>query len=151
LGLTGWGSQSIPDGMKYQQHWLKKAVWPMVMALGILSQSLVQTGCVIAAVGAGAAGTVAYFRGELVSTFDNTFDEALEATQKAVDELELIRISEKKDALSAVFTLQTAKDKKVSIILDKLDHEVTSVTIRVGIVGDESLSLTILGKIRENL
>lgn len=123
----------------------------MVMALGILSQSLVQTGCVIAAVGAGAAGTVAYFRGELVSTFDNTFDEALEATQKAVDELELIRISEKKDALSAVFTLQTAKDKKVSIILDKLDHEVTSVTIRVGIVGDESLSLTILGKIRENL
>ncbi len=137
--------------MKYQQHWLKKAVWPMVMALGILSQSLVQTGCVIAAVGAGAAGTVAYFRGELVSTFDNTFDEALEATQKAVDELELIRISEKKDALSAVFTLQTAKDKKVSIILDKLDHEVTSVTIRVGIVGDESLSLTILGKIRENL
>ena len=137
--------------MKYQQHWLKKAVWPMVIALGILSQSLVQTGCVIAAVGAGAAGTVAYFRGELVSTFDNTFDEALEATQKAVDELELIRISEKKDALSAVFTLQTAKDKKVSIILDKLDHEVTSVTIRVGIVGDESLSLTILGKIRENL
>ena len=123
----------------------------MVIALGILSQSLVQTGCVIAAVGAGAAGTVAYFRGELVSTFDNTFDEALEATQKAVDELELIRISEKKDALSAVFTLQTAKDKKVSIILDKLDHEVTSVTIRVGIVGDESLSLTILGKIRENL
>jgi len=137
--------------MKYQQHWLKKAVWPMVMALGILSQSLVQTGCVVAAVGAGAAGTVAYFRGELVSTFDNTFDEAFEATQKAVDELELIRISEKKDALSAVFTVQTAKDKKVSIILDKLDHEVTSVTIRVGIMGDESLSLTILGKIRENL
>ena len=102
-------------------------------------------------VGAGAAGTVAYFRGELVSTFDNTFDEAFEATQKAVDELELIRISEKKDALSAVFTVQTAKDKKVSIILDKLDHEVTSVTIRVGIMGDESLSLTILGKIRENL
>ncbi len=123
----------------------------MMMALGILSQSLLQTGCVVAAVGAGAAGTVAYFRGELVSTLDNDFEETLEATREAVDELELIKISEKKDALAAIFTLQTAKDKKVRIILDKLDHEVTRVTIRVGIFGNESLSLAILGKIRENL
>ncbi|MBL4574635.1 MAG: DUF3568 family protein [Opitutaceae bacterium] len=137
--------------MKDQQRSLKKTVWFAMIVFGIVSQSLVQTGCVAVAVGIGAVGTVAYLKGSLTSQVNNSLDETMRATQIAVSELGLVSVSEIQGALDAELILRSAKDQKVSITLEKLEHQVTSVTIRIGSGGDEALSLTILEKIKGNL
>jgi hypothetical protein len=116
--------------------------------LGVVLVSL--TGCMLAAAGAG-AGAVAYARGELEASLAGDYDTVVEAARGAVADLEFARISETKDALKAVLVSRTAMDKKVEIALANSGKKLTSIKIRVGILGDEQLSLAILDKIKARL
>lgn len=118
----------------------------MAFALAVVFQS----GCVVAAVGAG-AGAVAYIRGELEATLDSSLNVAVKATNRAIGQLEFAKVSEKKDALSANLIARTAQDKKVEIDLIKVGDKVTKVKIRVGVFGDEAVSMAILEKIKQGL
>ena len=109
-----------------------------------------QSGCVVAAVGAG-AGAVAYIRGELEATLDSSLNVAVKATNRAIGQLEFAKVSEKKDALSANLIARTAQDKKIEIDLIKVGDQVTKVKIRVGVFGDEAVSMAILEKIKAAL
>lgn len=109
-----------------------------------------QSGCVVAAVGAG-AGAVAYIRGELEATLDSSLNATVKATDRAISQLEFAKVSEKKDALSANLIARTAQDKKVEIDLIKVGDKVTKVKIRVGVFGDEAVSMAILDKIKQGL
>jgi hypothetical protein len=108
------------------------------------------SGCILAAAGAG-AGAIAYVRGDLDANLDSTYDKAVEASRKALADLEFIRISENKDALKAVLVSRTAMDKKVEITISNSANRLTNIKIRVGIFGDEQVSRTILEKIRARL
>lgn len=110
-----------------------------------------QTGCLVVAAGAAGAGTVAYIRGELSSTLDTPYESAVRATNRGLQALEFARISENKDALTAIVIYRTADDKKVEVKVTKVTETTTKVAIRVGIFGDEKLSMTVLDKIKENL
>src|SRR4051812_19018364 len=93
-----------------------------------------QSGCVLVAAGAAAgAGTVAYVRGELDATVSKSYENAVQASGRAIDQLQFAKISEQKDALSAKFTARTAQDKKVTIIVSKVSDTLTRVQIRVGV------------------
>ena len=72
-------------------------------------------GCVVAAVGAGAAGTVAYIRGDLEAVESADLNTVYEATEKAVKELELAITKKTKDALSATIVTRDAQDKKITM------------------------------------
>lgn len=109
-----------------------------------------QSGCVAAAVGAG-AGAVAYIRGDLEATFDASLNATVKASDRAINQLEFAKVSEKKDALSANLIARTAQDKKVEIDLIKVGDKVTTVKIRVGVFGDEAVSMAILEKIKQSL
>jgi Protein of unknown function (DUF3568) len=113
--------------------------------------SLVQTGCVVVAAGAAGAGAVAYVRGELQSTLTGSFEAVEKAANRSIEQLQLVKINEKKDAFVAIITARTADDKKVEIKATKLAAETTKVEIRVGVFGDEAKSLAILEKIKANL
>ena len=121
----------------------------LVAAAALVLTSL--TGCVaVVAAGAG-AGTVAWARGELESTLSAGYDTSVEATNRAIQQLQFAKISESKDALTDKIIVRTAGDRKVVIRIDKMADLSSKVRIRVGWFGDEALSLTILEKIRANL
>jgi len=127
--------------------WMKQVFVIVLLA----STVLLINGCMVAAVGAGAAGTVAYVRGDLEAVESKKLDEVYEVTLKAVDELELNVTKKTKDAMSAVIVARDAQDKKVTIKLSATTEETTKVSVRIGLFGSETKSRLIYQKIHENL
>ncbi len=121
----------------------------VALLLGISAAGL--TGCV-AVVAAGAAGTgVAWYRGRLEANLDQNIETVFAASQKALTQLEFANISNKKSSVDAQLVSRTALDKKVEITLQKVTDRSTKVMIRVGVFGDETLSMSILDKIKAAL
>ncbi len=123
----------------------------LLVTVLLAASAALQSGCVVVAVGAASAGAVAYVRGELESTVSSPFAVANRAANIAIEQLQLVKINEKKDAFVSIITARTADDKKVEIKITKLADETTKIQIRVGVFGDEAKSLTILEKIKANL
>lgn len=123
-----------------------------LLSLGLSLSLLAGTsGCLAVAAGAGAGAAVAYVRGSLEANLAADFDTAVRATNRAIQQLEFAKVSEKKDALTDIFIIRNAADKKIEIRLDNAARELTKVQIKVGVFGDEPLSIAILEKIKSNL
>ena len=95
---------------------------------------VVLSGCMLAAVGAGAAGTVAYVKGDLEASESKKLDVVYEATKKAMKDLELSITSDAKDALSATVVARDAQDKKATVRLAAITENSTSVSVTSSIV-----------------
>ncbi|GAB1487835.1 hypothetical protein MASR2M8_02760 [Opitutaceae bacterium] len=110
-----------------------------------------QSGCLVVAAGAAGAGTVAYIRGGLEASLSGSHAAVIAATNKAVSDLKFARISESQDALTATIIARTADDKKIEIKVVRVSDTLSKVEIRVGIFGDEFVSISILDRIKANL
>ena len=108
-------------------------------------------GCVVAAVGAGAAGTVAYVRGDLETVETAGLDALYKASLEAFDELELAVVQKAKDAMTAEIISRDAEDKKIRIKLKSTAEGMTELSIRIGIFGDETKSRLIYEAIKKEL
>ncbi len=108
------------------------------------------SGCLAVAAGAG-AGAVAYVRGELQVNLANDYDKVVDAARGAIKDLEFAKVSENKDALNAELVARTALDKKIVISISNSGKKLTNIKIRVGVFGDEPLSMSILDKIKAGL
>ena len=117
----------------------------------LIGMALSSQGCMIAAVGLGAAGTIAYVRGDLQAEEYESIDVVYEATLKALEDLELYVASKSKDALVAEITTYDAQDKKIRIKLKASTEATTQLSIRVGVFGSETKSRRIYEKIRDRL
>jgi hypothetical protein len=122
----------------------------LLVAVGLGASLVFLSGCILAAAGAG-AGAVAYVRGDLEANLDVEFNRGVEAVRQAITALEFAPVSENKDALKAVLVSRTALDKKVEINVSNSGKSLTNIKIRVGVFGDEQLSLAILERIKANL
>ncbi|MFA6287075.1 MAG: DUF3568 family protein [Opitutaceae bacterium] len=119
---------------------------------GLTSVAVTQSGCLLVAAGAVAgAGAVVYVRGELQASLDSGYESVKKATNRAIDQLQFKKISESKDALKDVLIARTADDTKVEITIIKVSEVLTKVEIRVGVFGDQAVSMTILEKIKKGL
>ena len=127
---------------------LKRQVLLITMLFGSM---LLLQGCVVAVVGIGAAGTIAYIRGDLQTVESESIDDVYEATLKALGELELLPTRKSKDALGAEIVTYDAQDKKITIRLKSAAEKMTELSIRIGVFGSETKSRLIYQKIRENL
>jgi hypothetical protein len=116
----------------------------LVVSLGGLS------GCFVLLAGAGAAGTVAYVKGELKATVTQDVPSVYNASVKAMEDLKIPVLSSGQDALTATVTARDAQDKKITIDV-KRSGTTTDITIRVGFWGDQAKSQTILDKIKSHL
>jgi hypothetical protein len=76
---------------------------------------------------------------------------AADAVKKALGELDLILISHEVTGLDGRIIARTARDKRIKINIVKEGEQISSLSIRVGTTGDEGFSLTILGKIKEQI
>ena len=120
-------------------------------ALILASLVGLQSGCLIVAAGAAGAGTVAYIRGGLEASLEGRYDSVVAAANEAVADLQFARISENKDALTALIVARTADDKKIDITVTKVSANLSRVEIRVGVFGDELVSVSILDRIKANI
>ena len=120
-------------------------------ALILASLVGLQSGCLIVAAGAAGAGTVAYIRGGHEASLEGRYDSVVAAANEAVADLQFARISENKDALTALIVARTADDKKIDITVTKVSANLSRVEIRVGVFGDEFVSVSIPDRIKANL
>lgn len=111
----------------------------------------INSGCVAVVAAGGGATAVAWVRGELRASLSSNYENTVKATNQAIGQLGFVKISEERDALKAVIVARTAGDKKIKIVVDRVGDTVTNVNIRVGVFGDERISLTLLDKIKADL
>ena len=123
-------------------------------ALACAAMIALCSGCFLVAVGAAGAagaGAVAYVRGELDTSLASKYETMVMASNKAIEGLQFAKVSERKDAFSAVLMARTAQDKRINITVTKSGDNLSRVQIRVGTFGDEAMSLSILERIKSNL
>jgi len=122
----------------------------LLLALVSLSLTLF-TGCAALLVGAAAgAGGAAYVQGELKVTEAVALDAAQRAAEQAMKDLKLAVIKRQQDGLSGVIEGRTAADQKVTIKTKRLTVKSTEVRVRVGLLGDETMSRQILSRMQAN-
>jgi hypothetical protein len=123
-----------------------------LMGLFVVVPVLVQgCGLELILIGAGAAGTIAYVKGDLEAVESAKLDVVYDATLKALDKLDLKVTTKSKDVLSGMIVARDAQDKKITIKLKAVSEEATKLSIRVGVFGSETKSRLIYQEIRENL
>lgn len=120
----------------------------------LVGMSFMLQGCILLAVGAGAAagvGTVAYLKGELQTAYAASLDRTWEATLDALKDLKYRIISSERGGEGGVIEAKLVGGDKVKISLSISGPGTTLVKIRVGVFGDESVSRTINSKIASKL
>ena len=127
----------------------KKLILTVFLGLMVVYLS----GCIIAAVGAGAAAAagVGYVKGDLKAVLDEDIDRVYHASINALEDLDLPITGRDKTALDAKLVSRNSSDKKIQIKLKRTEENYTQISIRIGTFGDETQSRTIYEKIKSHL
>lgn len=103
-----------------------------------------------AAAGAGTAGTYYYINGELKTDYNSSFDEVWTACEKTVADMKGIEVvPEKEIARGTINTL--INDEKVKFDIAYKSKNLTTVAIRVGLLGNKLSSQLLHDKIADYL
>ena len=106
----------------------------------IILTLLLNMGCAVALIGAGAAGTVAYMKGDLNSTEPYDVIKVYQASQKAIADLGLAHIKQSQDVLGAQIIARDAQDTKITVTIKYVTEYSSQICIRVAVFGDEHKS-----------
>jgi len=125
---------------------------PRLIALALLSAfALTASGCLAAAAAAGAGGTVAYMRGDLEATVQAGPRDVAAAAETALNEMGINVLSSSSDDTGGTITARNAQDKKITIEINRLNESASTISIRVGMFGDEALSRAIYERVKASL
>jgi hypothetical protein len=120
------------------------------MVLLIVTAFFATTGCV-ALLGAGAgAGTFAYIKGNLETTYDATMAQTWDATREALQQMGMTADIDRHDAFSGSLKGTMADGKEFNVVVTRVTDTRTEVAIRIGL-GDKKISEAIHDKIAANL
>jgi len=120
----------------------------MVLALALMAPL---SGCfLVLGAGAGVGGTV-YVMGKLQEDITAPVGKVHTAARAALADLGLKVLEDKGDAMTAHLESEFADGKRVWIDVDKTTDTVSTLTIRVGLTGDEARSREILAKLKAHL
>ena len=123
--------------------------WMVALILGPLC--VAQAGCIVVAAAAGTGAGVAYVRGDLDATLDASPAAAADATERAFKDLELNVISKESSGLDAKLVGRTARDVKLTVVIKGESDQLSRISIRTGVFGDDAIQSRVLAKIREHL
>ena len=123
---------------------------PAALGLSLLLAMAGLTGCVSSTTST-PAGTVVFAYRTLDASMAEDYNHVVDATRLALKDLEFSKVKENKDAFTAIFESNTALDKTVEITVSNTGKNLTNIKIRVGIVGDQPVSLAVLDKIKARL
>jgi len=128
----------------------KKTTWIAVLVMG----AFLLSGCPAAliggaAVGAG-SGTYLYINGDLKTDYYASFDEVWNACEKTVADMRGVDVQPVKEIGNGKI-VAFINDEKVSFGVTYKAKNVTTVSIRVGLIGDKLSSQLLHDKIGDNL
>jgi Protein of unknown function (DUF3568). len=103
-----------------------------------------------AAVGAGTAGTYFYINGELKTDYTASFDEVWAACEKTVADMRGVEVVPEKEIAKGKITA-SINDEKVKFDITYKSKNLTTVTIRVGLIGNKLSSQLLHDKITDYL
>ena len=127
---------------------IKNSLLLLLMVLALFFN----TGCAALVIGGAAgAGSYAYISGEMKSNESISLNRAWNATQKAVKKSGFTVTSKEKDDFYAKLVARGAGDKKLTIKLKRQSDNITEIKIRVGMLGDESMSRLIYDEIKKQI
>jgi len=123
---------------------------------GILSTSLIflTFGCAVLAVGGAAAGagagTYLYVNGELKTDYPYSFDKVWVACEKTIADMRGTAVEPNKEIGQGTISTKI-NNEPVKFIIKYKDKNLTTVGIRVGIVGDQTSSKLLHDKVNDNI
>jgi hypothetical protein len=99
----------------------------------------------------GTDANYSWVEGSLKAVVAGAMPEVVEATNATLEDLDLVGIDSTVDKLKGKITARMAVGTKVTINLEAVDFDNTSVRVKVGTFGDRSISLQILRNIEKRL
>jgi hypothetical protein len=125
--------------------------WIVFLAMG----AFLVSGCAGAVIGGAAAvgvgsGTYFFFTGEMKTDYNQSFDATWEACQKTVADMRGLDVLPEKEIGEARITA-TIDGEKVKISVTYSAKNVTTVSVRVGLLGNKRSAQLIQDKIENNL
>lgn len=108
-------------------------------------------GCLAVATGVGAAGAVLWYQGELRADLNASPEKIIAASERAFADLKWAKISATASKTDGRAVARTGADEKVDVYVKQKDEKTSEIGIRVGLVGDEKMSRTLLEKIEAYL
>jgi uncharacterized lipoprotein len=130
---------------------MRKNVMMRYLAAGFLLISLTFMGCAaLVAGGAGAGATYAYLQGWLERDYEVPFDRAYAATAAAIKNLEMRVVEDVREVGSAKIRAEKG-DQQNWITVTTKGEKLSSISVRVGLLGDEKASELIHREIERNL
>lgn len=103
-----------------------------------------------AAAGAGTAGTFFYINGELKTDYHASFDEIWTACEKTIAVMHGTEVVPEKEIAKGTISTKI-NDEKVKFDITYKSKNVTTVAIRVGLIGNKLSSQLLHDKVAENL
>jgi hypothetical protein len=124
------------------RQWL--GAWALVAGLGL-------SGCASMSSGAATEAGVEYFFGDLRGTMKVEAQRLFDVSYDVIDGMGLRVEKSEVTEIDGEIVAYTARDKKVHLRIDSLPGNESKLSIRIGSLGDENLSLRIYERIREGL
>ena len=122
------------------------------MLVFLVCAGLFQVGCMtVVTTPEGTDASYSKAEGALRSALRGSMPEVVNATNATLTDLELVGIDSTVDKLKGRITARMAVGTKVTINLEAMDFESTSIKIKVGTFGDASVSMQILRNIEKRL
>jgi hypothetical protein len=124
---------------------------PILFSIPLVALMLSQSGCLLAAAAVGTGATVAYVKGDTQTTLPADPREIASATERAMKELDVAVVSASSSGVDAKIVGRTARDTKLQVTVKSQTPKFSTVDVRAGVFGDESLQNALLDKIKSNL
>lgn len=128
----------------------KRINWMVLLVMSVF----IISGCELALIGIGAvgagSGTYFYINGDMKTDYYHSFDSTWSACQKSVADMRGLDVEQDKEIGNGKIAA-VINDEKVKIEVLYKAKNVTTVSIRVGLLGDKLSSQLIHDKIGDNL
>jgi hypothetical protein len=121
------------------------------LALGLLLAAFGTSGCILLLGAAGGVAGTKYMGGKLEADFNAPVEKVHEAAVAGLKSLNLPIVKDQGDKLAAELESRTADDKKIAISIGFVSETKSKLSIRVGTIGDEQRSRSILKAIQAEL
>jgi len=122
-----------------------------IRILSILLLPLVFSGCAVIAAGSAAAGGALWYKGELKDKLPGSVEQVYKAAFQAIKGLKLTIKESKYDKLKGEINSEMSDGTDVKVSIEFKAKSETEVKVRVGIMGNETMSRQIISEIKTNL
>ncbi len=120
-----------------------------VLAIFMLVSS---SGCAALLVGAAAgAGSVVYLKGALQKNLDKPVERVHKAALKGLKSIQVVVTDEKLEVHKSVIKGKFSDGASVTIEVDALTERASQITIRVGLIGDQTKAEMVLNAVERRL